>query len=315
MKIGFRKPSIKRSIKARTTGRAKRAVKKATNPLYGKKGKGFITDPERSIKSSLYHKSTTSVSSLLGGGKGRRNKQGSEGKGAAYGESTANFSTSDYGLDRWEIRYKVLISENKRKQALQPLLKIFVIKFSGVNNIPVLEAAFNGDRLKGQGLNVSVPTTNDYYVEELKKLKDICTLEIAADVYYKTKLPLNMCSKSLFVKLIKSILNDTYIDVESAYLLLNEYTDYVTNLSDGKIKIKVPAEVKNTHAGNIKFYSPKSKGKTDIVIDDQEGITTGDFKRGDAAFKLNQPQQQTGCATVIVFALLPFAYFIFKILA
>ena len=33
MKIGFRKPSIKRSIKARTTGKLKRQVKKAINPI------------------------------------------------------------------------------------------------------------------------------------------------------------------------------------------------------------------------------------------------------------------------------------------
>lgn len=38
MKIGVRKPSLKKAIKASTTGKAKRAVKKAVNPLYGKKG-------------------------------------------------------------------------------------------------------------------------------------------------------------------------------------------------------------------------------------------------------------------------------------
>ncbi len=35
MKFGMRKPSIKKSIKARTTGRAKRAIKKSINPAYG----------------------------------------------------------------------------------------------------------------------------------------------------------------------------------------------------------------------------------------------------------------------------------------
>ena len=34
MRIGMRKPSVKRMIKARTTGRAKRAVKKAVIPGY-----------------------------------------------------------------------------------------------------------------------------------------------------------------------------------------------------------------------------------------------------------------------------------------
>ena len=38
MKIGMRKPSVKKSFKARTTGKMKRAVKKSVNPTYGKKG-------------------------------------------------------------------------------------------------------------------------------------------------------------------------------------------------------------------------------------------------------------------------------------
>ena len=40
MKFGMRTPSIKKSIKARTTGKAKRAVKKALISGYGKKGAG-----------------------------------------------------------------------------------------------------------------------------------------------------------------------------------------------------------------------------------------------------------------------------------
>lgn len=42
MKFGMRKPSLKRSFKARTTGKAKRAVKKALIPGYGKKGMGWM---------------------------------------------------------------------------------------------------------------------------------------------------------------------------------------------------------------------------------------------------------------------------------
>lgn len=37
MKFGARKPSLKKSIKARTTGRAKRVIKKSINPSYCKK--------------------------------------------------------------------------------------------------------------------------------------------------------------------------------------------------------------------------------------------------------------------------------------
>ena len=47
MKIGMRKPSLKKSLKARTTGKAKRAVKKAVIPGYGKKGAGWLKDPKK----------------------------------------------------------------------------------------------------------------------------------------------------------------------------------------------------------------------------------------------------------------------------
>ena len=37
MKFGMRKPSIKKNFKARTTGKAKRKIKKALVPGYGKR--------------------------------------------------------------------------------------------------------------------------------------------------------------------------------------------------------------------------------------------------------------------------------------
>lgn len=58
MKIGIRKPSLKKSIKARTTGALKRKAKSAVNPLYGRKGVGLITHPKRSIKNHIYKRTT-----------------------------------------------------------------------------------------------------------------------------------------------------------------------------------------------------------------------------------------------------------------
>ncbi|WPC08788.1 SHOCT domain-containing protein [Globicatella sp. PHS-GS-PNBC-21-1553] len=61
MKYGVRKPSINRSIKARTTGRIKRSAKKAINPLYGKKGMGLINNPKKAIYNKAYNKTTVSA--------------------------------------------------------------------------------------------------------------------------------------------------------------------------------------------------------------------------------------------------------------
>lgn len=65
MKIGFRKPSIKKSLRARTTGKLKRKVKKAVNPFYGKKGIGFVKNPKRAVKNKIYRKTTFGLSDIL----------------------------------------------------------------------------------------------------------------------------------------------------------------------------------------------------------------------------------------------------------
>lgn len=61
MKIGMRTPSLKKSFKARTTGKAKRALKKAVIPGYGKKGMGWIKNPKRALRNKVYKKTTFSI--------------------------------------------------------------------------------------------------------------------------------------------------------------------------------------------------------------------------------------------------------------
>ena len=57
----MRKPSLKKSIKARTTGKAKRAVKKAVIPGYGKRGTGWLKDPKKAAYNKVYKKTTFSI--------------------------------------------------------------------------------------------------------------------------------------------------------------------------------------------------------------------------------------------------------------
>lgn len=61
MKFGLRTPSLKRSLKARTTGRAKRAVKKALIPGYGKKGMGWVKNPKKAAYNKVYNKTSFSL--------------------------------------------------------------------------------------------------------------------------------------------------------------------------------------------------------------------------------------------------------------
>lgn len=65
MKVGMRTPNIKKRVKANTTAKAKRAVKGAVNPFYGKKGMGMINDPKKAIYNKVYNKTTVSADELL----------------------------------------------------------------------------------------------------------------------------------------------------------------------------------------------------------------------------------------------------------
>ncbi|GAB7390146.1 hypothetical protein [Lactococcus garvieae] len=65
MKFGMRKPSIKKSFKSRTTGKAKRKIKKALIPGYGKKGMGYIKNPKKAVYNKVYKKTTFSFWDLF----------------------------------------------------------------------------------------------------------------------------------------------------------------------------------------------------------------------------------------------------------
>lgn len=61
----MRKPSLKKSLKARTTGKLKRKIKKTVNPLYGKKGMGYIRNPKRAVNNKIYRKTTFGLGDLI----------------------------------------------------------------------------------------------------------------------------------------------------------------------------------------------------------------------------------------------------------
>lgn len=64
MKIGMRTLSLKKSISARTKGRATRAIKKAVIPGYGKKGRGWL-HPKKKLYNKVYRKTTFSFWDLF----------------------------------------------------------------------------------------------------------------------------------------------------------------------------------------------------------------------------------------------------------
>lgn len=65
MKLGIRKPNIKKIIKSKTTGKLKRSVKKEIIPLYNEKGTGIIKEPKKAIYNKVYNKTTFSIFDLF----------------------------------------------------------------------------------------------------------------------------------------------------------------------------------------------------------------------------------------------------------
>ena len=59
MKIGIRKPSINKSVAARTKGKVTRGIKKQSIPYYGKGG--VYKNPKKSVYNKVYNKTTKSI--------------------------------------------------------------------------------------------------------------------------------------------------------------------------------------------------------------------------------------------------------------
>lgn len=101
MKIGMRTPSLKKSLKARTTSKWKRQAKKAIIPGYGQKGVGWIKNPKKALYNKVYHKTTFGLSDLLKPSKKRKKK--------ATKEQTSIKSTKKYGAKDYKEAGIVLI--------------------------------------------------------------------------------------------------------------------------------------------------------------------------------------------------------------
>ncbi len=65
MKFGLRSPSLKHSFKARTTGRLKRALKRAIIPGYGRKGMGLLKNPKKAAYNAVYHRTSIGLWDVL----------------------------------------------------------------------------------------------------------------------------------------------------------------------------------------------------------------------------------------------------------
>lgn len=110
----MRTPNLKKSLKARTTGRLKRAVKRTYNPLYGKKGIGLAINPKKSIYNKVYQKVT--FDSLEEIKKNTIDKKRNEKSTADYNKLNLNNHHNEQQNDKYPTKKDLLKSVPKEKQ-------------------------------------------------------------------------------------------------------------------------------------------------------------------------------------------------------
>jgi hypothetical protein len=126
MKFGLRKPNLKSSFKARTTGRLKRGMKRAYIPGYGKKGAGWVKDPKKAAYNKIYNKTTIGVSDVL-----KNTSHNSKNPAAGNAKPSSVRKATPKTLKRASNLFLIL-------GLFLILLVLFIGEFNSIENILVL---------------------------------------------------------------------------------------------------------------------------------------------------------------------------------
>lgn len=162
MKIGIRKPSLKKSFKARTTGRAKRAVKKALIPGYGKKGMGWIKNPKKALYNKVYNKTSFSVVPKGLKSPGHR----SEKSNAGAGGSTSSNGTTWLWILGWLVFFPVPLTIVIVRSEMKSWIKVCLV--APLWLLILLIAAVNGTDDSG----ITAETVMEDFVSDYNSVSD-----------------------------------------------------------------------------------------------------------------------------------------------
>lgn len=126
MKVGVRKPSIKKSISAKTKSKATRAIKKSISPTYGRKGIGIIKDPKKSMYNKVYNKTTIDIRGLSKISTSKSvNKTNSYSSKSHYTDSYLGYYEEDNKIE--EIKIINRISKIKKLRIWFNIIGYFIV--------------------------------------------------------------------------------------------------------------------------------------------------------------------------------------------
>ena len=126
MKVGVRKPNLKKSIKAKATGKVKRTVKKTINPLYGKKGMGYVNNPKKAVYNKIYNKTTVDARTISFKSK-KTSKQSQTANTTSINTNNLNNSNVWVGLNENQLNEKIIEIKNKRKISRRNCIIMYLI--------------------------------------------------------------------------------------------------------------------------------------------------------------------------------------------
>ena len=140
--------------------------------------------------------------------------------------------STNFGYDGYINMYELLCEENKMPEALQILLLILSLDVSGTIYQPPFQSYFYKLMSKQELIDKTNVAISEHYIKELPKYKKYIDFEII-DKSYNDKLPIQICDKDLFTKIITEGINET--------INLKKYNSILTE----NYKKQIPIIIKN----------------------------------------------------------------------
>lgn len=119
--------------------------------------------------------------------------------------------TSSYGRNEYFCMFELLMGEQKYRNAIEMLLRVIYIDVSGVDGLDYLKMYQVGDftaKEARDSFDAAVMIAPGLFYR-LEKLKDYYE-EAFVDRIFQWKLPLNICSKRLFLEMIHAAFDGTF---------------------------------------------------------------------------------------------------------
>ena len=136
-----------------------------------------------------------------------------------------------FGRNEYYNMYQALAEENKREQALEMLMRVLYIDLSGVDGIDDIalykkgECTYNELRDSFDIFIMLAPGI----VEPIAKYADVYNDDMVKHIY-EWHLPVQICSKSLFLEIVHSVIDGTYNEQVMTCRLKAEYIKYIKAL-------------------------------------------------------------------------------------